>query len=117
MNSSVGTGSVRQFDSRTSGAGLLAIFSDSGKIYSYAHSGNSQSLFININSMPATTGLIEDEDREIAAMTDAEILTAVRAMAGAWADRDDIDDNWLKDSRSSWYDRLDKFYEEQTDPV
>lgn len=67
--------------------------------------------------MSPKTGYIKDEDPETAAMSDKEILAEVRAMFGAWADRDDIDDNWLDDIRSTWDDRLDGLYGPETDTL
>lgn len=63
-----------------------------------------------ISPMPAKLRLIQYEDSETAAMTDEEIKAEVLAMAGSWADRDDIDDNWLDDLRASWDDRLEELY-------
>lgn len=58
---------------------------------------------------------IYEEDPEIMAMTDEEILNEVLAMAGAWADREDMSDTWLEDLRAGWIDRLGTLYNEPTE--
>ena len=45
-----------------------------------------------------------EEDPEIAAMSNAEIVAAAKALCGTWADRQDIDDDWLEKSRKKWSD-------------
>lgn len=39
-----------------------------------------------------------------------EIKAEILAAFGAWADRDDIPDDWLDSLRQSWTDRLDEIY-------
>lgn len=50
---------------------------------------------------------VKDEDREISLMSDAEIVGAVEALFGAWADRDDLDDDWYDEFRGTWFDQLE----------
>ncbi len=52
------------------------------------------------------------EDPEILLMSEDEIKVAVLAAFGAWADREDITDDWLDDLRRGWSDRLDDLYSE-----
>lgn len=47
-------------------------------------------------------------------MSDEEIISEANASCGTWADREDIDDNWLEDMRSGWADRLDRIYANST---
>ncbi|GIV66682.1 MAG: hypothetical protein KatS3mg054_0668 [Chloroflexus sp.] len=54
------------------------------------------------------------EDPEILAMSEEEIRAEVLAAFGAWADRDDITDDWLDGIRRGWSDRLDDLYSEQS---
>ncbi len=54
------------------------------------------------------------EDPEILAMSEEEIRAEILAAFGAWADRDDITDDWLDDLRRGWSDRLDDLYSEQS---
>jgi hypothetical protein len=51
----------------------------------------------------ANPGNFED-DPEIAAMSNAEIVAAAKALCGAWANRQDIDDNWVENMRNQWSD-------------
>ncbi|HSW63407.1 MAG TPA: hypothetical protein VLH56_08865 [Dissulfurispiraceae bacterium] len=51
-----------------------------------------------------------EDDPEIQAMTDKEIIAEARAAFGSWADRDDITDDWLDEIRAGWSSRLDELY-------
>jgi hypothetical protein len=53
---------------------------------------------------------IYEEDPEILAMSDKEIVSEARAAFGMWADRDDITDTWLDELRGGWENRLDDIY-------
>lgn len=50
------------------------------------------------------------EDPEILAMSEEEIRAEVLAAFGAWADREDMTDDWLDELRRGWNDRLDELY-------
>ena len=43
-----------------------------------------------------------EEDPEIAAMSNTEIVAAAKALCGAWADCQDIDDDWVENMRNKW---------------
>jgi hypothetical protein len=51
-----------------------------------------------------------EDDPEIGAMTDEELVEAAETLFGSWADRDDIDDNWLENLHSGWEARLKELY-------
>ena len=109
-NYSVTVGTIPTFRSRSSsGFPLLNAVSDSGTMVNEFRSSGSQSIFTTLNMSP-TKGLIKEEEPELAGMTDAEIRELALSAAGMWADRDDIDIDWLDDLRSSWHDRLDELY-------
>ena len=68
-----------------------------------------ESMTSSIISRDENTKVFDELDLEIALMSDQEVLNAVLASAGAWADRDDLDE--LLD-RS---DRIDELYASNTD--
>lgn len=57
---------------------------------------------------------IFEDDPELAAMTDTELVAAAKALYGAWADREDIGETWLEDLRAAdaaeWDKRLAELY-------
>jgi hypothetical protein len=57
--------------------------------------------------------IFEDEP-EIAPMSIDELRAAVEAAYGAWADREDITDDWLDNLRTGWNYRLEKLYGNQS---
>jgi hypothetical protein len=54
--------------------------------------------------------VLYEDDPEIVAMTDEELAEAAAALFGSWAERDDIDDDWLDNLRSGWDERLKELY-------
>lgn len=61
-----------------------------------------------LSNMTPKPRMLYEDDPEIAAMTDEELLSSVKAMFGAWADREDITDDWLGEIRRGWGKRIDK---------
>ena len=53
-------------------------------------------------------------DSEIMSMSPDEIKAEVLAAFGAWADREDITDEWLEILRQSWNNRLDELYSDES---
>jgi hypothetical protein len=51
-----------------------------------------------------------DNDPEIAALTDSELMADINALFGAWEDREEITDDWLENMRRGWDDRLTDLY-------
>jgi hypothetical protein len=62
---------------------------------------SSASSFYRAIVMPVITNRYEP-DPEIAAMSDEELLAEVKLLFGAWADRDDLDDNWRDEIWEGW---------------
>jgi hypothetical protein len=72
---------------------------------------SSTSFPTRTNMVIASNSLIENEiDAEIQAMTMDEIISAIEAQFGAWADREDIGDDWVERLRSESDDRLSDIY-------
>lgn len=89
--------------------GMIESGSNDATIAMTQLSNASGSVVIYMSQIPGKATEYEPEyfddlDREIAQMTDSEILALIKSGAGMWADRDDLDD--LMD-RS---DRMDRLY-------
>jgi hypothetical protein len=85
--------------------------SDGGMIRNWTITmASSGSLSPEIETRP----VIYDDDPELAAMSDAELVAAAKATFGAWAERVDIGDDWLNDLRSDmsaeWERRIAGMY-------
>ncbi len=53
---------------------------------------------------------IYEDDPEILALTEDELRAEVEAAFGSWADREDINDEWLEDLRRGWSVGLDELF-------
>lgn len=99
--------------SKTSPSVLLSIGAmNSMMITTMFHASSSRDW--RIMTKKKSPFVYNSEDPEILAMSEEEIRAEVLAAFGAWADRDDITDDWLDDIRRGWSDRLDDLYSEQS---
>jgi len=53
-------------------------------------------------------------DQNLPALSDEEIKAEILAAFGAWANREDITDDWLEELRRGWVERLDEIYGNQS---
>ncbi len=60
--------------------------------------------------------VVYEDDPEIAAMSRKELKAALEAAFGAWADRDDINDEWLDNLSKGWSLRFDELYGNEEPP-
>lgn len=89
-----------------------------GMIFYWIKTASADNNMTTFAKTPVSRPDIFEDDPEIAAMTNEEIVAVAKALCGAWADRPDMDDNWLENSRKKWSDgwkeRLDELYGSNT---
>jgi hypothetical protein len=77
-------------------------------------SGMISTRMFSTNSGSTPMSRMFEEDPDLAAMSDKELVAAAKSLYGAWAGREDIGDNWLEEMRaedaSEWDKRLAEIY-------
>lgn len=110
------TGDREAFRSTSSGLLYAAAGSFSDKIDLTIHVAKIAGPLVNIAStfVSAKEKAEPDIDAQIAAMSSEELAGEIRALAGAWADRDDVGDHWLDELRedisTGWAKRIEELY-------
>ncbi len=76
------------------------------EVYAVEYTITSDDFLLQNQLETSPVGKNYSDDPEVAAMTRDELTQSILSLAGKWANRDDINDDWLDNVRASWDTRL-----------